>query len=380
MKLKLLFHLSLLALIAFEIYKSYLILPFPGSQETETVTIAWFLHHYRWYIRCALIVCAAFGFKKTFETKKWLTVAMLLLSGIVVYLTNFMMTAESLFHNIENLAFASPANCKLPPDALVIGVTLNGESKAYPIRYLSFHHQVQDQIGGQNILVTYCDVCRSALVFDPAVEGNNETFRLVGMDLFNAMFEDQSTGSWWRQANGEAIAGRQKGKRLKIIPSEQLSLHEWSKRHRNGVVMLADPAYATRYAGDSFEKGLDTDPLTRTDTASWNDKSWVIGIECDGHYKAYDWNQLKKERVIYDTIGKQRIALAIDSANVNFFAYRIPSANLSGIRSDTIFFLRATDLGFGTLQPLSARQTFWHTWKTFYPATTRYLPIVNIAE
>lgn len=372
MKLKLLFHLSLLILIAFEIYKAFLILPFPGSQESEAVSTAWFLYHYRWYIRVLLIAGIAAGFMQTFATRKWIPIVMLLLASAVIYVTNFMMTAESLFHDVENLAFASPANGKLPMDALVIGVTVNGESKAYPIRYLSFHHQVQDQIGGQNILVTYCDVCRSGIVFNPTVDGKHETFRLVGMDQFNAIFEDYSTGSWWRQVNGVAVTGAQKGKTLPVISSEQLSLEVWSKRHPNGVVMLPDPTYASSYAGESFEKGNDTDPLTRTDTASWKDKSWVVGIEYKGHHKAYDWNQLKKERVIYDTIATQRIVLTIDSADVNFFAYIIPERKTLGIDTDTLFILPQQRFGFGTMEPISSRQLFWHTWKTFYPNTTRY--------
>jgi hypothetical protein len=40
------------------------------------------------------------------------------------------------------------------------------------------------------------------------------------MDHFNAMFEDSQTKSWWRQVNGEAIAGPLKGKTLPEIPSQ----------------------------------------------------------------------------------------------------------------------------------------------------------------
>ena len=43
-------------------------------------------------------------------------------------------------------------------------------------------------------MVTYCTVCRTGRVFSPIVEGQPETFRLVGMDHFNAMFEDEGTG------------------------------------------------------------------------------------------------------------------------------------------------------------------------------------------
>lgn len=56
-------------------------------------------------------------------------------------------------------------------------------------------------------MVTYCTVCRTGRVYSPMVNGKLETFRLVGMDHFNAMFEDASTKSWWRQSNGDCIAG-----------------------------------------------------------------------------------------------------------------------------------------------------------------------------
>ena len=38
---------------------------------------------------------------------------------------------------------------------LVLGVTLNGEAAAYPIRQLAYHHVVQDVVGGVPIVVTY---------------------------------------------------------------------------------------------------------------------------------------------------------------------------------------------------------------------------------
>ncbi len=37
----------------------------------------------------------------------------------------------------------------------VIGVTINGESKAYPIKILNWHEAVNDTLGGKPIVVTY---------------------------------------------------------------------------------------------------------------------------------------------------------------------------------------------------------------------------------
>jgi hypothetical protein len=67
-------------------------------------------------------------------------------------------------------------------------------------------HQVRDSINHIPVMVTYCTVCRTGRIYNPIVNGKAETFRLVGMDHFNAMFEDATTKSWWRQSTGECIA------------------------------------------------------------------------------------------------------------------------------------------------------------------------------
>lgn len=372
MKFRLLFHFSLLLLLVTEAYRAYLLMPIPGSQHSEMVDISWFLWHYRWIIRIVLFVGVIAGTKSVFQKRKWIPIVNLLFTGFVFYLANFYMTAESMFHEPENLQFALPADSGVPMDALVIGVTDGGESHAYPVRYLSFHHQVHDVVGGQDVLVTYCSVCRSGMVFDPVREGWIENFRLVGMDQFNAMFEDHSTGSWWMQANGECVAGELKGQKLAVVPFEQMTLAEWVQRHPGGKVMMADPEYKDDYDDEKFEKGTTTSSLEYTDTASWHDKSWVIGIEMNGAYRAYDWNQLKRERTIHDNLGGEEIMITIDDENINYEAVVVSQENpvdsING--SDTVFKV-GYHPGF-TVRTIPARQLFWHTWRTFYPNTTQY--------
>ncbi len=80
---------------------------------------------------------------------------------------------------------------------------------------------MRDTVGGAPVMVTYCTVCRTGRVYNLVVNGNSEIFRLVGIDQFNAMFEDATTKSWWQQATGMAISG---GTTLPEIPSQQLTL------------------------------------------------------------------------------------------------------------------------------------------------------------
>ncbi|MCH8062766.1 MAG: DUF3179 domain-containing protein [Chloroflexi bacterium] len=49
----------------------------------------------------------------------------------------------------------SPDEVELDADELVMGVSINGESRAYPIRVLRFREMVNDELGGTPILVTW---------------------------------------------------------------------------------------------------------------------------------------------------------------------------------------------------------------------------------
>ena len=117
-------------------------------------------------------------------------------------------------------------------------------------------YQVRDTVGGMPVMVSYCTVCRTGRVFSPVVDGRAENFRLVGMDHFNAMFEDKATRSWWRQATGEAMVGPRKGKVLSEIASQQVTLARWITLHPNTLIMQPDSALSEKYAkNDDYETG-----------------------------------------------------------------------------------------------------------------------------
>lgn len=372
-----LFYFGITGLLLFEIANVYFIMPFPGSQEMDTLSFAYFLYSYRWFIRVALGLVILAGLLPAFRKNKWAPSILILLVGAATYFINAEMVAEAMFHQPSHLSFAKATATKLPPDAVVIAVANNGEAKAFPVRYISYHHQVRDTIGGKSLLVTYCDVCRSGYVFEPVVDGKAETFRLVGMDHFNAMLEDHTTKSWWRQATGEAVTGEQEGKQLPVFPSQQMSLAEFFALYPAGAVMEPDATYADYYDADgSFEKGKDTDELTRTDSLSWKEKSWVVGIQDGDHAKAYDWNGLRREKIINDTIADMPVVLVLLPDEKSFFAFRRPDNADYFLRNDSLcsptqsFALSMLPVS-DALMRLPANQVFWHTWRTFHPGTTR---------
>lgn len=370
-------------------------MPFPGSQEDETIQVAYFIFHNAIYFRLAGLLLIL-PLLQTFDRgSKVIKVAICLLVGayaVIFYFVNYHFLADKIFLMPGNVTFKSPDNSSVDPRKLILGIAIGKESKAYPIEIIGYHHQVRDIVGGEPVMVTYCTVCRTGRVYSPFVNGKPETFRLVGMDHYNAMFEDGATKSWWRQVSGEAIIGPLKGKKLKEIPSEQMSLGSWIILHPKTEILQPDTTFKDAYmALQGYDEGVRSGRLERRDLPSWKDKSWVLGIQMGMEARAYDWNDFQRMKVISDEIGGVPVVLVANPDSVSFHTYsRI-------IDNEPLEFeinsrgIGLVDLETGSvwnwngqcesgvykgkfLSPVQAYQEYWHSWKTFHPQTSRYEP------
>jgi len=320
--MKKLFYTGVIGLLLFEVLSVYLIMPMPGSQRMNSIDAAYFLYKWRWVFRLLFTVLIITGLIKSNWKRKWIPVIPIVALAVIIYMVNFQMAADHMFYQPKQLLMANAVRNKVDSERLVIGVVNNGEAKAYPIRFLGYHHQVEDTIGGEPFLVTYCTVCRTGRVFEPVVNGKPEKFRLVGMDHFNAMLEDADTKSWWRQATGEAITGKLKGHQLPEYLSTQTSLSEWLALNPNSLIMQADPAFTDSYDTTlNYESGKSRKKLTGTDSLSWKDKSWVIGLKVGNERKAYDWNKLKETHLLADEINNTPVLIVLGADDKSFYAF-----------------------------------------------------------
>lgn len=374
--MKTVFWLGLLGLIFFEVANVYFIMPMPGSQQMNSIDLAYFLYKGRWFFRGLFLAMIIIGLFRSQWKRKWLLILPVILLLIVVYMANFKMAADHMFYQANKVLMVNAAENKIDSGRLVIGVKINDEAKAYPIRFLGYHHQVQDTLGGEPIMVTYCTVCRTGRVFQPIVNGKYEKFRLVGMDHFNAMFEDATTKSWWRQVTGEAITGKLKGQQLPEVFSTQTSLAKWLQLNPGSLIMQVDSTFINSYdTTGNYEAGRSKSRLTGTDSLSWKDKSWVIGVKTATGKKVYDWNKLKSERIIQDKIENTPVLIVLSNDDRSFFAFERPGENSTFSLSNDILgcdnhHFRIDGKGIDTsfsLKPLQASQEFWHSWRTFYP-------------
>lgn len=385
----------LFLLLLHEVACVYFIMPFPGSQEFDSVHLAYFLNTYTYAIRSTLLLALASVVWK--YTKAGAAPSKFLLGiGVGLYLAvavgiQYAMTAEEMFKQPIIKRFLPGYQDTAQADKIVIAVSINGESAAYPIQLMGYHHQVRDTVGGMPILVTYCTVCRTGRVYSMVINGAVEEFRLVGMDHFNAMFEDGTTKSWWRQATGECVAGPLQGAELTSIASEQLTLRAWLRRHPNTRVLQPDVNFAEQYQYmQPYETGKSKGGLTKRDSASWMPKSWVVGVISGTNARTYDWNDLVRLRLVQDDLAGVPVLLVIERDNKSFHVYstRVGSQTLKFVFADSVMVDEATKSvwsydGYcmqGALQgkqlsKLEAYQEYLHSWEYFQPHAKRVATI-----
>jgi Protein of unknown function (DUF3179) len=375
-----LFFAALAALVGFEALAAYLVMPMPYSQRLETLALAYALFRARWFVRVGLAALTLVSGLAAWRAGKVSALGALLVAASVTWFINARLSADAKYHEPSVMTFAPRASNQVDESSLVLGVEHQGAFKAYPVRFLLYHHQVRDTVNGLPVLVTYCSACRLGRVFEPVVDGRPATFRLVGMDLFNALFEDAATGSWWRQATGEAVAGPLRGARLKDVTFMQVQLKTWFALHPEATVLQLDESARPFVDLDgAFERGEVTSRLLRPDPASWQNKSLVVGLERGAESKAYDWNALTSTRIVNDTLGAQPVVLVLSSDHQSFAAYERPTAEPFTLSGDLLVGAAGTyDLAgrdradpARRLRPVAASQEFWHSWRTFHPTTQR---------
>ena len=113
----------------------------------------------------------------------------------------------------------------LSADEPVMVVALGGEARAYPLQILLWHEIVNDTVGGEPVVVTYCPLCNTALAFQRTFEGQILDFGVTG-NLRNSdlVMYDRQSESWWQQITGKAIVGTHASKLLTPVPAQHPAL------------------------------------------------------------------------------------------------------------------------------------------------------------
>jgi hypothetical protein len=144
----------------------------------------------------------------------------------------------------------------------VIGVEIDGEARAYPLAILNWHELVNDSLAGKSILVSYCPLCGTGMVFDREVGGKPRRFGVSGL-LYRSdlLLFDRESESLWSQIAATAVTGPARGERLRLIRSRQQSWLGWRKAHPHTTVLSPKTGHVRNYARSPYSDYRDHDRL-----------------------------------------------------------------------------------------------------------------------
>ncbi len=123
---------------------------------------------------------------------------------------------------------------------LVMGVVINGEAKAYPHNIGWWHEIVNDRVGGHPIVVSFCPLTSTGMVFDGrGQDGSRITTGVSGL-LFNnnlIMHDRRDNETLYPQMISKGIVGRRAGEELKLLPVMETTWGYWKRLYPNTRVI-----------------------------------------------------------------------------------------------------------------------------------------------
>ena len=211
-----------------------------------------------------------------------------------------------------NFVAASEANFVSDND-IVIGLQINGETKAYPLFILVWHEIVNDVVGGVPVAVTYCPLCFTNQVFERTINGKVTEFGTSGK-LYNSnlVMYDRNTDSQWSQAIGMAITGELTSHVLKRVPFDVAKWSDWKTLYPGTLVLTTNTGHIRAYGSDPYGDYY-TDPQIIFPVENKDDrlhpKEIILGFDNGNIYKAYKLADVEEKKVINDEIGDKKLLL-----------------------------------------------------------------------
>lgn len=140
----------------------------------------------------------------------------------------------------------------------VIGLIINGDARAYPLRIMMWHEIANDVVGGTPVVVTYCPLCNTAIAFEAEIDGRTLDFGTSGKLRFSDLvMYDRQTQSWWQQFSGRGLVGEYAGTLLPLVSTRLMSWGEFKSDHPEGQVLVPNDSLMRQYWRNPYT-GYDT--------------------------------------------------------------------------------------------------------------------------
>ncbi len=253
---------------------------------------------------------------------------------------------------LDHPAYVAADAAPWPDDAMVIGVVSGGASRAYPIAILDWHELVNDSLGGRPILVSYCPLCGTGIVFDRRLGDAARTFGVSGL-LYRSdlLLYDRETESLWSQISSQAVTGASRGQRLTLVRSRMQRWRTWRELHPDTTVLTRATGHRRNYGRSPYGDYATSSRLMFPVAVDrrYHPKTLTLGLRVPGvAARAYPSVELiRSGGRVEESFQGHRVQVSFDAVEKSFEV--------------------------SAPQEVEVVEGFWFAWAAFHPETSVFV-------
>lgn len=273
---------------------------------------------------------------------------------------------------------------ELDPDDRVLVTTVGERPLAYPIEVMNYFETIEEHLDGEPVIVTYCPLCGSGIVFSREVGNRTLTLYNSGEIWKNDLvMYDVRTGSRWTQVGGEAIQGQLHGETLELLPSRLVLWGDWHEAHPD-TLALERPTDEegnplAPYDRDPYRSYRFSESAPQGHEASGtglHPKARVVGVAEGDEAIAFPLERIRKLGVHQAELGERSIvagyageAVHVYDADGHTFEPGPENGTMTDANGTTWSIATGRSETGDALEPVPSESLFWFAWLSFNPDT-----------
>ena len=150
------------------------------------------------------------------------------------------------------------------PSDRVVGISIGGEARAYPLHLLQWYELVNDTVGGVPVLICYSPLVDGVAVFGRPSGPSGEPLEFASSGLVfqsEQLAFDRAGESLWSPLLGRAISGPDLGQALERLPYALVGWERWQQLHPDTVLLARDEAVRKRRKRNPYGSYFGSDIL-----------------------------------------------------------------------------------------------------------------------
>lgn len=220
----------------------------------------WVFGYFHWRVPLSIAALALAGLVvfrqlRTRLLSRWMHISFIVVLLGSLFVVNYFVPYFWLRSEQLNATFISisEADELLEEDEDVLVLEINGDARAYPREWMQLPHFAGHEVGGQQVVMSYCALSDLPQAFSTDFNGQPADYRVIAQVNNNLIFTDTESGELFQQITGR---GEYSGMSPDGFPVQRMPWGSFKQLYPEGLVFFTQPNWLDRITQVIFDAGL----------------------------------------------------------------------------------------------------------------------------